>query len=190
MRIGLDIDGVVCDFANPANEYIANLHGVAPIPVDRWDWYKGYGVRSEEAWQTFWQDVERSSKQSFFESLEPEPYALEGIDRLENQGHDVCFITARPLWAKEATEEWFKNHWFGHLDIHFEKVKHVVDRDLYVDDAVHQVTALQAEGKRAVLMLQPHNVQEWFKDKNLVGIESLRDLAISLEREAEARIHA
>lgn len=189
MRIGLDIDGVVCDFANAANQYLADKLGVAPLPVNCWDWYKGYGIESEKAWKDFWKWVQ-FHETGFFESLEPEPDALEGIDRLENQGHDVCFITARPLWAKEATTEWFKNHWFGHLDIHFEKVKHVVDRDLYVDDAVHQVTALQAEGKRAVLMLQPHNVQEWFKDKNLTAIESLKDLAISLEREAEARVNA
>lgn len=189
MRIGLDIDGVVCDFANAANRHLANDLDVAPRPVNRWDWYKSYGHEAERAWKRFWTWVQ-FHQTGFFEGLEPEPYALEGIDRLENQGHDVCFITARPLWAKEATTEWFKNHWFGHLDIHFAKDKHTIDRDLYVDDAVHQVTALQDHGKRALLMLQPHNVTAWFEDKNLVGVESLKDLAISLEREAEARVNA
>ena len=191
MRIGLDIDGVVCDFANPANEYIANSLGVEPILVDRWDWYKGYGVGSSKAWKEFWKHVQ-FHETDFFSSLPPEPFAIEGIKQLLEQGHEVEFVTARPVWSAPATTIWTAEHGVP-LPINWRKRKYEVPFDLYVDDSTEQVKSLREHDKRAVLMVQPHNAKAFFDDRVFDGCEfvtSLLDLSNRLWRESEARVNA
>jgi hypothetical protein len=168
--IGLDIDGVMANFAGAANRYLATACGTDPKPVDRWDWFRNY-EGGERAWRNLWRHIERHP--GWFTELTPEPFALAGVLALRDLGIDLAFITARPLWSRQATLDWFEKHGMSDLPVYFTKDKHTVPMELYVDDHVDHVRALHENDKRALLMLQPWNEQEWRDDENLFAIEDL-----------------
>lgn len=168
--IGLDIDGVMANFADAANRYLATATGSELQPIDRWDWFRNY-QGGNKAWRNLWKHIERHPE--WFTELTPEPFALNAVVTLRDLGLDLAFITARPLWSRQATLNWFENYGMSDLPVYFTKQKYTVERELYVDDHVGQVRSLHENDKRALLMLQPWNEAEWKADENLFAIEDL-----------------
>lgn len=161
--IGIDLDGVVCDFATAANDWLSIQMDTNPIGIDRWDWYKGYGDGVEDAWSRLWNE---EVPNGFFLTVDPIPGALDALDDLRRMGHTLVFCTARPMCAAVDTEAWLEMHDFkGHplFVTASAKAKQHMGVDLLVDDKVETVNKHRARGKDAVLFKQPWNVTSWHK---------------------------
>jgi len=181
-RIGLDIDGVVCQFAPIANQWLATRLGVPPQPVDKWNWFENYGPDGPAAWKAFWWWVEDTNGGVFI-SLDPEPYALDAIKDLVRRGHEVCFITHRNPRYLHAMHTWLRRNKLDAADVfevHCTKEKWSVDCDIYVDDRPDNVRDLMDHGKDAYLMLQPWNTKDWFEDNRLRALTNLVELVQKL----------
>lgn len=157
MKLGVDLDGVVCDFQTPANEWLAAKAGVPVLPVDCWDWFKAYpngGVLWDQLWN-------HAADKDLFISLKAFPAAHLVLNHLWGVGHDITFITFRPQWAREQTEEWLHRNGFGGFPLVFTANKGEVPWDLLLEDNGPCVAELVQQGRNAVLFRRPWNTEFW-----------------------------
>lgn len=111
MRIGIDIDGVLADFVTGFNALAKKEYNVdLPNPAPEWDWAKAGGLTSAQR-NRLWELIKSTP---FFGTLPPKAGAPDALDRLNDlagNGHDVYFITTRPgVTAKMWSELWLTGH--------------------------------------------------------------------------------
>lgn len=161
MRLGIDLDGVVCDFNAGwmrlhADEFGSDLH---PAMVTSWDNLHTLG--GFEDMGAFWRWARgRGDRPSIFRNLELFPDVLETMRELVTHGHDVVIITAKPDWAVPDTLRWLADHEIPTREIHVTYRKHEVDCEVYLDDSPIVVPDLVAHrpGATVCRMIRPWNV--------------------------------
>jgi 5'(3')-deoxyribonucleotidase len=153
VRVGLDIDGVVADFAGWANEWLARHHDTDPKPVDRWDWYLGY-ENGETAWRKLWDHV---AENGVFRRLSLLPHAFAAIRALDRAGHDIVYVTARNPRYYDDTLHWLEARRLPLTELHLERDKWSVPTDIFLDDQPGNVTDLLEHGVNAYLFRRPWN---------------------------------
>lgn len=176
MMLGVDLDGVVCDFASKANAHIAKACGEHERPILRWDWYREYGPAGIAAFKEI---MLMGAGRGFFSDLNPIPGALASLYRMLARGHEVIFLTHRPRMAEADTLTWLER--WQLLTSQTRAV--VVDRpedkrgyavDLLLDDRPETVGVARG----GVLFVQPWNlhvshmmphVYNWSQFERLAG---------------------
>ena len=160
MRLGIDMDGVMCDF----NAGWMRLHAaefgseLRPEMVVGWNGLHelaGFADMTE-----FWAWAQgRDERASIFRHLEPFPGALATMRALADAGHDIVVLTAKPDWAIPDTLSWLGEHAVPTREIHVRDDKHVVDCDVYVDDSPAVLADLQRHRADRLVcrMVQPWN---------------------------------
>src|SRR3989344_2362205 len=110
LRIGIDIDNVIAD------SYPAYLH--------RYNQKFGTKIRWEEVTDFYFSTRETDSKDSreyIYSLIESEVFQMEivpyidaatVINRWNNNGYQIHYVTARPLSSREVTKAWLKKHGF------------------------------------------------------------------------------
>lgn len=160
MKLGIDLDGVVVNFHDTANEYLADLLNVAPAPVTEWEWHHGYvterGVsrrKTEKAWRAMWREANDGK---LFADCAPIPGALPGLKLLKELGHEITYITHRSPTTEAVTRSWL---WLYSVEapVHHVKDKASILCDLYLDDKPENIEELRAQSRTAYLFEAPHN---------------------------------
>ena len=122
MRIGVDIDGVVSD-SYPAWLEELNRHFGKNITVlDNYEMHLVFDVPREDMNEFFVGNVER-----LFLMANPVSGALEGIQTLLREGHEVIYVTARTPEEKDVTVRWLTMHGIPHEHVLFTGFKSKVD---------------------------------------------------------------
>lgn len=181
LTLGIDLDGVVCDFPTAANLHLADMLGADPIPVDRWDWYKSYGEDVEDEWIALWDEYVPGG---FFLTLDEISGACDALDVLRRLGHKLVFCTARPLCAGQDTEAWLEMRGFGGHALFVtgdSRTKQYLDVDLLIDDKSATICKHRALGKDAVLFKQPWNRDHWHKVPSVSGWDEVLELVGALD---------
>jgi len=136
MRLGIDMDGVICDF----NAGWMELHRgefaseLQPEMVVTWDNLHELGGFADM--EAFWRWARGSDERpSIFRHLEPFPGALETMHDLSRAGHAIVIVTAKPRWAIPDTLRWLADHEVPTREIHVLHRKFEVDCDVYLDDS-------------------------------------------------------
>lgn len=99
-RIGLDIDGVIADFAG---YYLEKLH-LDPALNTEWEVSKTYGMEVRN------QVYDLVNDPATWVSLKPLPGAKDAVWKLLHAGLDPKFITSRPFKFRDLYEWWFGEH--------------------------------------------------------------------------------
>lgn len=158
MLLGVDLDGVVCDFVHVCNEWIHETYGHEIIPATKWDWADDY-PDGKMAFRSFWgAGVEGGA----FTRCPEIPDAVETLKRIISGGDDVVFVTHRnPANGPLAlhTVEWLKGRGLP-VNLAFLQEKELLRADFYVDDKPETIDALLVQGFEAVLFDQPWNREE------------------------------
>lgn len=169
MRVGFDLDGVICDFTTAANLVLAELDRCEPKPVDAWDWYKQYGRQDgahrpswakpgtpEHLWEQMW---DRFHDDALFASLEPYEGAVEWVLKCESYGHEPVIITRREAHFEQDTVDWLVDNGLGHLPLFVVQSSKVgvTDVDVFVDDHPGNVADFLVAGTPAWLYDRPWN---------------------------------
>ncbi|CAN5597168.1 hypothetical protein BH24ACT5_BH24ACT5_17600 [soil metagenome] len=160
LRLGIDLDGVVCDF----NAGWMDLHRsefgseLEPDMVVGWDNLHELGGFADM--RAFWRWAQGTEdRPSIFRHLEPYPDALDTMHALRGAGHRVVIVTAKPDWAIPDTLRWLADHEVPTNEIHIVYDKYRIDCDVYLDDSPIVLPALVEHRREATVcrMVRPWN---------------------------------
>jgi uncharacterized protein len=136
MRLGIDLDGVVCDF----NAGWMRLHmeefgsELKPEMVVSWNNLHELGGFADMP--AFWRWAQATEdRPSIFRHLEPYPEAVSTLYALRDAGHRIVILTAKPRWAIPDTLRWIADHELPTEEIHIRYRKFGVECDVYLDDS-------------------------------------------------------
>ncbi len=179
LRLGIDLDGVVCDFNAGwmrlhMAEFGSELH---PEMVVTWNNLHELGGFADM--ESFWRWAQgNADRPSIFRHLEPYPDAIETLQRLREVGHDVIVVTAKPRWAIPDTLRWIADHDLPTNEIHIRFRKYVVDCDVYLDDSPIVLPELVEHRPSATVcrMIRPwnepveaaHDIEDWAAFRSFV----------------------
>lgn len=166
MRIGLDIDGVLCNF----------VQGILDIAAERQlpDFPKSWTDVSEWLICKGFSEImyEVSYSKEFWLKLKPLPYALP-LDFTPD-----CYITARPI-ESWVTQQWLDIWRFPKADLITvanpeDKLTHIKERklDLFIDDHYKTIPHLRENGVNAVLYEAPYQ-----RGHDCSGIPTIKHLS-------------
>lgn len=151
--IAFDIDDTVADgmsvFLPTQNKHfkknvtIDQLHG---------EMHELYGVTKEELLQYF-----VDAGPDVLPLLKPLPGAVELVNKLYDEGHQIYFITARPEFnAKEITIDWLDKYGFKYDELYFDgyKIQHCIDLgvDVIIDDFIKIIERAHNAGINSIFV--------------------------------------
>lgn len=160
MRLGIDMDGVMCDFNAGWMRLHADEFGSDLRPEMVTGWNGLHALAGFADMTAFWEWAKASGERaSIFRHLEPFPGALATMTALAEEGHEIVVLTAKPDWAIPDTLSWLGEHGVPTHEIHVRYDKHAIDCDLYLDDAPAVLADLRRfrPDRLVCRMIQPWN---------------------------------
>lgn len=144
MKFGFDIDDTLINLREYAfhlynkklsqNVSVDVFHSLTTLEI-----HEAFGLTKEEGHQ-LWKSL---AEEIYYSSCPPFPYAVQTLQELDRQGHEIYYITARTKEHGERTMKWLKDHGFPVQESRFyygmddrEKV-HIIKNlqlDFYFDD--------------------------------------------------------
>lgn len=189
VRIGLDCDGVLCDFNSAYIQLIKEELGVDLPPVsdtypNKWDYLRDAGV-TRELESTLWEKIKVS--RSFWYRLNHFEGTVKFLHEVTNTfgPENIWFITARVGdTAQKQTEMWVRQYGARNpqVIVSKEKGKHCVDLSIthYIDDKNEncaEVVAISPNTK-VYMLARPWNQQQ----EGIPRLESLRQFMDELNK--------
>ncbi|WP_042144393.1 HAD family acid phosphatase [Paucisalibacillus sp. EB02] len=167
MKFGFDIDDTLINLREHAFIlYKKKLNKDVPqdefYKLQRVEIHEPFGLTDDEG-SEMWN---RSLEEIYYTDCPPFQGAVEALNKLIEDGHEIFYITARPKQHGERTKEWLKEQGFPVQDNRFfygmqdhEKV-HIIKElnlDYYVDDKPAILDTLSEEPIKLFLMDQSYN---------------------------------
>ncbi|MDD5084283.1 MAG: hypothetical protein PHT88_05155 [Candidatus Moranbacteria bacterium] len=118
MKIGIDLDDVLCDYATAFVKYHNDTYSTTLTKADIWSYnfWDVLNISREEAVKRVYA-FGRSSKMM---DIDPVPGAKRAVDSLLARNHELSLITARDADFSDITHHWLARHFPGVFsDIHF-----------------------------------------------------------------------
>ena len=134
MRLGIDLDGVVANFTHGWMRFYNRDFGAQLVVDDSQDWGDLVNLTHFHDIDEFWRWSSRLDGRSVFWHLEPFPGAVEALQRLTRDGHEIVVLTTKPDFAVTDTHDWIERHGIPAAEIHILEDKWLVDCDVYLDD--------------------------------------------------------
>lgn len=159
---GVDLDGVCADYTLGFRDFCAERLGVDPqsLPLERsWD-FREWGFD-----QAKFEEMHAAAvtEGRILAHLEPIEGAAESLWRLSDAGVWIRIVTHRLYvnWGHSAaagdTVDWLDRAKIPYRDLCFMGAKRDVGADAYIDDGPHNIKALRAAGRTAIIFDQPYN---------------------------------
>lgn len=163
LRIGLDLDGV-------AHDYVAGVRRYLSVALNRP--VESFPDPQEYAFRQSW--CPELTTEEFVEHMnagvdagvifrwgKPPAGAAVAVQRLLAVGHEVHIVTARsagaPGAAETSTREWLAEHHFRYTSLTLTSDKTSVPTDVFVEDYLGNVEALEAAGTTCWVVDRPWN---------------------------------
>lgn len=177
--LGIDLDGVVFDWANSAVRTLRQYDYPAPSPDEWQGWNYLQENVSPEAWQWLW----RHGLRNMFGNGQAYPGATTALHYLESKAH-VAFLTQRPRKIADVTLDWLARHGLRPFAVvHLDGCKaHVFDCVAYVEDRPKNLWDLVDTGAKVFAPVRPWN-QEVHSDPRIHSYEHWGEIT-SWAREA------
>lgn len=167
MKFGFDIDDTLIDLRAHAfslyNKKLGkNITIEAFHALDRVEIHEPFGLTDVEG-SAMWNS---SLDEIYFTDCPIFEAALETLQTLHQQGHEIYYITSRPKQHCQQTQQWMKAQGFPVEEGHFycgmqdvEKVAIIkeLDLDVYVDDKPAVLETLQGINTKVILKNQSYN---------------------------------
>jgi len=160
---GVDLDGVCADYESALRTSVAAQLGVPAAtlpPQETTGSFSEWGLDLES-----FREAHRRAvvEDRIFRTMLPYPDVAEVLWRLSDAGVWIRVITHRLLFngihevSAADTAGWLDLHGIPYRDLCFIGDKPTVGADLYVDDSPHNILALRAAGREAIVFDQRYN---------------------------------
>ncbi|WP_240793432.1 5' nucleotidase, NT5C type [Psychrobacillus vulpis] len=185
MKFGFDIDDTLINLREHAfhiynkklNQNIALevFHDLTQVEI-----HEPFGMTAEEG-SLMWNN---SLEEIYYTDCPPYPNAVEILQELSNQGHEIYYITARPLEHAERTKMWMREQGFpvndenffcGMKDQHKVNIIQKLHLDYYFDDKPDVLNTLEDENVKIYVKNQSYNqnltiprLKDWFEVKRIM----------------------
>jgi uncharacterized HAD superfamily protein len=167
MRFGFDIDDTLISLREYGfTIYNEKLNKNVPLDtfreLNRVEIHQLFGLTDEQG-KEMWK---QSQEEIFYGSCPPYQGALEMVQKLEREGHEIYYITARHKEHGERTKNWMKEQGFPVRDDRFfygmldeEKVQIIKELklDYYFDDKPKVLNTLLNESVKVFVKDQAYN---------------------------------
>lgn len=162
-RIGIDLDGVLCDFVKGFREACLTLTEIPTEvlrrPAMRYDFYEDWGMGRQE----FLGVLHQATHNGLYAGLDSllDSYDVDWLDDMADE-HTFVFITHRPYQARRDTVKWI-NYMLGiatggegQHELHITGEKWKVPVDCMIDDNPLILNGMPDSVER-IMRLQPWN---------------------------------
>jgi 5'-nucleotidase len=162
MRLAVDVDGVLADHVPAVLSQLRAEHDEftkAKSEMTHWD------EPLPELNTSLKPAIEAAeSEPAFIRNMPPVEGAIKGATELADRGYELVIVTARPEAILPATHEWLEAHNIPHrrkesLSTRNE-MKTIADAEILIDDFPGHIRDFAADGKDAILFVQPWNKSE------------------------------
>lgn len=167
MKFGFDIDDTLINLREHAfHIYNKKLKQTVPIEVFHEikivEIHDAFGLTTEQG-SNMWNN---SLEEIYFTTCPPYPDAIEILQELSEQGHEIYYITARPKIHGERTKQWMIEQGFPVQEDRFfcgmkdeEKVTIIqsLQLDYYFDDKPDVLNTLSNDQLNVYVKNQPYN---------------------------------
>lgn len=153
--IAVDMDGVLIEYNHTKVIPALNAAGydITYEEIDSFKYEETVGLEGCKI------ALEIINSPEIYDGLEPEPGALEGLLELRSLGRVLIVTHSLPKMA-DAKLDWLYSHGIEEADVVMVKDKRLVQADLLIDDALHNVEPWIATGRPAVVFGRPWN-RDW-----------------------------
>ncbi|MDN7243118.1 HAD family acid phosphatase [Planococcus sp. N028] len=185
MKFGFDIDDTLIGLREYAFAlYQRKLGRTVPLDafhaLNRVEIHEAFGMTDQEG-SAMWLD---SLEEIYYSECPPYPGAVDYLQQLEREGHEIYYITARTAEHGQKTKEWMKKQGFPVQDDHFfcgmkdaEKVEIIqeLQLDYYFDDKPAVIDTLAGGTVNVLVKDQSYNrhldmprIKDWADLKELI----------------------
>ncbi|WP_394231689.1 HAD family acid phosphatase [Niallia oryzisoli] len=167
MKFGFDIDDTLINLREHAfhiynkqlntNISLADYHALKRVEI-----HEPFGLTDDEG-KDMWN---RTLEEIYYTNCPAFPDAVETLNKLVSEGHEIYYITSRPKVHGERTKEWMKNQGFPVRDDRFfygmqdeEKVDIIkqLKLDYYFDDKPAVLNTLSSDSVKVIVKDQSYN---------------------------------
>lgn len=178
--VGIDMDGVMYDFANTFKSYCENrLQVNSPLPEPKhWEFYEDWGLDKETFYDWL---TDATVNDSLFYRGNAYDNTMAGWRKLKAMGMRIHVLTHRHIEAVGQTAEWLQDHNFVPDSIHFGFDKTLleaiaIDQAAAIDDYTKYYDEYEQVGVKAFL-----RTHEWNKDHHGRRVDDLLGFADAVE---------
>lgn len=190
MRFGFDIDDTLINLREHAfNIYNKKLNKNVALDLfhslKRVEIHEPFGLTDEQG-KEMWNS---SLEEIYYTTCPAFPNAIETLQELEQQGHEIYYITARPKEHGERTKKWLKEQGFPVRDDRFfygmqdsEKMEIIkgLELDYYFDDKPAVLDTLSLDSLKVLVKDQSYN-----RHLNLPRISNWTELGEMIKNEVK-----
>lgn len=160
MRIAIDIDGVLYEWADTAR-YLLSRYTDSKVPHPR-SWYGLRDAVDTDAWNWLWSE-HGGIAAGLFRHGDVVNGAVDGVMALVRQGHELVIATHRPRAAIRDTLAWIDYTWsrcdpYPWSGVHLlceQEPKSTVPADILVDDKGANIREWADAGRIGILFRRP-----------------------------------
>ncbi|WP_422121985.1 5' nucleotidase, NT5C type [Planococcus sp. X10-3] len=167
MKFGFDVDDTLINLREYAFHYYKKQLGLEVAidvfrSLDRLEIHEAFGMTDAEGKEMWNQSLDYI----YYTDCPTYPGAVDVLQRLDAEGHEIYYITARPAHHAEDTKAWLKNQGFPLRDAHFycgmkdEKKVEIIEElelDYYFDDKPEVLETLANHGLNVFVKDQSYN---------------------------------
>jgi hypothetical protein len=184
MRVGVDLDGVIYNFAVHIRRYLVEYEGHdagALSHLDSWDFWTMWGWDDERFARACDAAVDAGV---LYATGEPNVGAVEALRRIAGAGHSLHVVTARTSGtaasaAFVATQAWLDCYGVPYSSLTMSADKTVVPTDVFIEDHLPNYDALVGAGVRAYLLNQPWNAPHDDGRRRVADVAEFADVILS-----------
>lgn len=182
-KLGFDIDDTIADsvgyYLPLLNKKFNKSVTINDVDGRLTDVYNLPQYMLDEFFQSFGNEI--------FQDLVPFPKSVDTINKWYDNGQEITIITARPITAKETTENWLKKHGIKYHQIFFDEEKSKLAKsigiEIFADDHPKVAEAMNDVGIRSLFMDVPKNLttktsENLLRVKNWSEVEEIIDKLI------------
>lgn len=186
MKIGLDIDGVLCKFVEGVLEYMNQKYGTSWKPEDIVEYGLAPKYFTEEQVRALWDDI---YKYNLWEKFGVYEEAEEFVKWLYDEGHSSTVLTLRYNTEQcvMSTHNWFEQHQLEYDQMFFNCRKGDACAELgiklFIEDSIEVAKEIADKGILTLLWDRPYNRN--FIYPNVIRVyswEQVKTIISSMER--------